>query len=52
MKNPADFANCLVIFDDMWDKIRLPVVVNFYSSGTHNNINIISVGHTVTDSNV
>ena len=36
----------------MGDNIRLLVVDNFYSSGRHNNINIISVGHTVTDLNV
>ena len=48
-KNPEDFANSLVIIDDMGDNIRTPVVDNFYSSGRHNNIDIISVGHTVTD---
>ena len=48
-KNPEDFANSLVIFDDMGDNIRMPVVDKFYSSGRHNNFNIISVGHSVTD---
>ena len=32
--------------------IGMPVVDNFCSSGRHNKINIISVGHTVTDLNV
>ena len=36
----------------MGDNIRMPVVDNFYSSGRHNNNNIISVGHTVTELNV
>ena len=35
----------------MRDNIRKLVVDNFYSSGRHHNINIISVGHTVTDLN-
>ena len=30
----------------------MPVVDNFYSSGRRNNINITSVGHTVTHLNV
>ena len=52
LKNVEDFASSLVIFDDMGDNIRMPVVDNFYSSGRHNNINIISVGETVTKFNV
>ena len=52
MNNPEDFANSLVNYDDMGDNIRTPVVDNFYSSRRHNNINIISVGHTVTELNV
>ena len=30
LNNPGDFANSLVIFDDMGDKIRTPVVDNFF----------------------
>ena len=52
LKNVEDFANSLVIFDAMGDNLRMPVVDSFYSSGTHHNINIISVGHTVKDVNL
>ena len=52
MRNPEEFAHSFVIFDDMGDNIRLLVVDNLYSSGKQNNINMISVGHTVTDLNV
>ena len=52
LKNLEDFANSLVIFDDMRDNIRIPVVDSFYSSGRHNNNSIISVGHTITDLNI
>ena len=52
LKNVEDFANSLVIFDDMGDNIRMPVVDIFFSSGRHNNNSIISVGHTVTDLNI
>ena len=51
LKNPEDFANSLVIFDDMGDNIRLPAVDMLYSSGRHHNIKIKCVGHTVTDLN-
>ena len=34
------------------DNIRMPVVDKFHSPGRHHNIDIISVDHTVTDSNV
>ena len=49
MKNVEDFANSHVTFDDVGDNIRMPVLDSFYSSGRHNNFNIISVGHTVTN---
>ena len=52
LKNAEDFANNLVIFDDIGDYIRMQVVDNFYSSGRHHNINIIFVGHTVTEINL
>ena len=51
-KIAEDFDNSLVIFDDMGDNIGMPVVDNFYSSGRHENINKLSVGHTETDLNL
>ena len=44
LKNAEDFANSLVIFDDLGDNISMPVVDNFNSSGRHHNIHIISEG--------
>ena len=49
MNHPEDFANSLVLFDDMGENIILPSADELYSSGRQNNINIICVGHTVTD---
>ena len=33
----------------MGENIRLPAIDSLYSKGRHHNINIICVGHTVTD---
>ena len=49
LDNLDSFANSLIIFDDMGDNIRLPAIDSLYSKGRHRNINIICVGHTVTD---
>ena len=35
----------------MGEAIRLPAIVSLYTKGRHRNINIICVGHTVTDLN-
>ena len=35
----------------MGENIRLPPIDSLYSKGRHHNINIICVGHTVTDLN-
>ena len=51
LDNLDSFANSLFLFDDMGENIRLPAIVSLYSKGKHNNINIICVGHTVTDLN-
>ena len=48
---PENFANSLFIFDDMGDNIRIAVMETLYSKGRHHNINILSVGHTITDLN-
>ena len=45
------FADNLIIFDDLGENIRLPAIDSLYSKGRHHNINIISVGQTVTDLN-
>ena len=49
LDNLDNFANSLIIFDDMGENIRLPAIDALYSKGRHHNINIICVGHTVTD---
>ena len=49
INNLDSFANSLIIFDDMGENIRLPATDSLYSKGRHHNINIICVGHTVTD---
>ena len=49
LDNLDSFANSLIIFDDMGENIRLPAIDSLYSKGRHHNINIICVGHTVTD---
>ena len=49
--NLDSFANSLIVFDDMGENIRLPAIDSLYSKGRHHNINIICVGHTVTDLN-
>ena len=49
--NLDSFANSLIIFDDMGKNIRLPAIDSLYSKGRHHSINIICVGHTVTDLN-
>ena len=49
LDNLYSFANSLIIFDDMGETIRLPAIESLYSKGRHRNINIICVGHTVTD---
>ena len=51
LDNLDSFANSLIIFDDMRENIRLPAIDSLYSKGRHHNINIICVGHTVTDLN-
>ena len=51
LDNLGSFANSLIIFDDMGENIRLPTIDSLYSKGRHHNINIICVGHTVTDLN-
>ena len=51
LDNLDSFANSLIIFDDMGENIRLPAIDSLYSKGRHHNINIICVGHTVTDLN-
>ena len=51
LDNLDSFANGHIIFDDMGENIRLPAIDSLYSKGRHQNINIICVGHTVTDLN-
>ena len=51
LDNLDSFANSLIVFDDMGENIRLPAIDSLYSKGRHHNINIICVGHTVTDLN-
>ena len=51
LDNLDSFDNSLIIFDDMGENIRLPAIDSLYSKGRHHNINIICVGHTVTDLN-
>ena len=51
LDNLDSFANSLIIFDDVGENIRLPAIDLLYSKGRHHNINIICVGHTVTDLN-
>ena len=51
LDNLDSFANSLIIFDDMGENIRLPAIDSLYSKGRHHNINIICVGHNVTDLN-
>ena len=51
LDNLDSFANSRVIFDDMGENIRLQATDSLYSKGRHQNVNIICVGHTVTDSN-
>ena len=49
--NLDSFANSLIIIDDMGKNIRLPAIDSLYSKGRDHKINIICVGHTVTDVN-
>ena len=51
LDNLNSFANSLIIFDDMGENISLPVIDSLYSKRRLHNINIICVGHTVTDLN-
>ena len=51
LDNLDSFADSLIIFDDMGENTRLPAIDSLYSKGRHHNINIICVGHTVTDLN-
>ena len=51
LDNLDSFANSLIIFDDMGENITLPGIDSLYFKGRHHNINIICVGHTVTDLN-
>ena len=51
LDNINNFANSLIIFDDIGENIRLPAIDSFCSKGRYHNINIICVGHTVTDLN-
>ena len=51
LENLDSFANNPIIFDDMGENIRLPAIDSLYSKGRHQNINIIRVGHTLTDLN-
>ena len=51
LDNLDSFANSLIIFDYMGENIRLPAIHSLYSKGRHHIINIIFVGHTVTDLN-
>ena len=51
LDNLDSFANSIMLFDDMGEDIRLLAIDSFYSKGRHHNINIICVGHTVTDLN-
>ena len=51
LDNLDSFANSLIIIDDKAENIRLPAIDSLYSKGRHHNINIICVGHTVTDLN-
>ena len=51
LDNLDSFANSLNIFDDMGENIRLPAIDSLYSKGRHHNMNIICVGHSVTDLN-
>ena len=51
LDNIDNFANSLIILDDMGENIRLPAIDSLYSKGRHHNINIICVGHTVTKIN-
>ena len=51
LDNLDSFANSLIIFDDMGQNFRLPAKDSLYSKGRHHNINIVCVGHTVTDLN-
>ena len=48
LDNLDSFANSLIIFDDMGKNLAID---SLYSKGRHHNINIICVGHTVTDLN-
>ena len=47
--NIDNFANSLIIFDDMVENIRLPAIDSLYSEGRDHIIDIICVANTVTD---
>ena len=49
LENVEDFANSLIIFDDMGDIKRIPAVDLLYTLGRHLKINITCVGHIVTE---
>ena len=51
LDNLDSFANILIIFDDMGENIRLPDIDSLYFKGRHHNINIICVGHNLSDLN-
>ena len=51
LDNLDGFANSLIIFVDMGENIRLLAIDSLYSKSRDHNIDIICVGHTVTDSN-
>ena len=49
LDNIDNFANSLIIFDDIGENIRLPDMDSLHSKCRHHNMNIICVGHIVTD---
>ena len=49
LDNIDNFANSLIIFDDMGENIRLPAIDSLYSEGRHQIIDIICVANNVTD---
>ena len=51
LDNTSNLANSLIIFDDMGENIRLPILDSLNSTGRRHNIDISGVGHTVPDLN-
>ena len=47
----SNFANSLIIFDEMGSNIRLPVLHSLYSTGRHLNTDLINIGQTLTELN-